>query len=230
MIKVSKCAGDPVARLATEETDTQMSSYACSAYYLPPGFIGLFCFVFLHFAVVFILYETMRSESLPLLPPPEEAQSNENPLRTSTGIVTLLGCSMTMFCVNCIVSIVAPFFPQYAEKENGASQTIIGMIFAVYPLGVFLSSFFWAKTCKKIGKKMVLGLGLFILSLSTIGFGLCKEIYLYFIVRFIQGVGASAAGTASSVILMEAFPDNLGFSLFPIFMLEPLCIFAVCYV
>jgi hypothetical protein len=47
---------------------------------------------------------------------------------------------ITELIVQVLSAAMVPFFPEYAQKNLGADSTIVGVIFSLYPLSLFLTS------------------------------------------------------------------------------------------
>jgi hypothetical protein len=54
--------------------------------------------------------------------------------RSSRRFLVLLACTIVGFVMNVLVSVVAPFFPAEAKRLTGTNNTVIGLIFAIFPL------------------------------------------------------------------------------------------------
>ena len=112
--------------------------------------------------------------------------------------------------MNVMVSVVAPFFPQEAKELTGATNTVIGLIFAIFPLTNLLVCPIINVAIRKMGRKTVLLLGLLTLGVSTIGFGLSTSIAGWAVTRVLQGAGSAAAGATYYAILSDMYHSNLG--------------------
>lgn len=54
---------------------------------------------------------------------------------------------------------MVPFFPEYAEKHLHADGTIVGVIFALYPLSLFLTSLVAGMASARFGRVLVYVIG-----------------------------------------------------------------------
>eukprot|EP00128_Syssomonas_multiformis_P016218 Colp12_sorted_trinity150504_noHs@12698 len=129
---------------------------------------------------------------------------------TALNIVVLASCLFVTLCQSLLISIVAPFFPQEAKDDYKASSTTVGLVFATFPITVFVITPLVAPATARFGRMTVLLAGLAIMAGATIGFGYSNTIWLFFIMRFLQGVGACLANATSTAILTIQFPDNTG--------------------
>jgi MFS family permease len=96
--------------------------------------------------------------------------------------------------MNVLVSVVAPFFPTEAKRLTGASNGVIGVIFAVFPLTNLAVCPVINFAIRTVGRKATLMLGLLTLASSTVAFGLSESIPLWIFTRILQGAGSAAAG------------------------------------
>ncbi|XP_018571004.1 MFS-type transporter SLC18B1 [Anoplophora glabripennis] len=130
--------------------------------------------------------------------------------------LTLALLALVDFMSFCSMSIMAPFFPREAA-EKGLSDTMSGFVFSFYALIVFITSPIFGKILPKIGAKFLFVLGILIAGISNILFGMLEYIQNYtlfttfcVLIRGFEALGASAFSTASYVIVVKAFPNNIG--------------------
>ncbi|KAG3290275.1 solute carrier family 18 member B1, transcript variant X3 [Ictidomys tridecemlineatus] len=142
--------------------------------------------------------------------------SRETPRRLSREQLFVLISAASMNLGSMMAySILGPFFPKEAEKK-GASNTMIGMIFGCYALFDLLASLVFGKYLVHIGAKFMFIAGMFVSGGVTILFGLLDQvpdgpvfIAMCFLVRIMDALSFGAAITASSSILVKAFPNNI---------------------
>ncbi|XP_045187398.2 MFS-type transporter SLC18B1-like [Mercenaria mercenaria] len=116
------------------------------------------------------------------------------------------------------VSIMAPFFPEEALKKD-VSDTLSGWIFGTSPFVQFVMSPVIGKLMPHTGVKFMFLAGMFIFSGCTILFGMLAYvpsdngngvfIALAFLLQVVRSVGITGASTASFVLLVQQFPDNI---------------------
>ncbi|KAG5182416.1 major facilitator superfamily domain-containing protein [Tribonema minus] len=115
--------------------------------------------------------------------------------------VIVLNC-LSAFAVNTLISVVSPFFPQYAVSHLGASDVLVGLCIAMFPLS---SVFFgpvagWASA--RCGYGAVAFVGALVLALGTLLFGIAPTITLATAARAVQGAGAAAVYIPMTSLLM----------------------------
>ncbi|XP_078342289.1 MFS-type transporter SLC18B1-like isoform X2 [Oculina patagonica] len=129
----------------------------------------------------------------------------------------LVGASLcfVLFTAFASMSIISPFFPNEA-LEKGASHTVIGLIFSVYPLVGIVMSPIYGKLMPTYGAKFILLTGLIVEGGTQILFGFVAMmpdgtvfITFCFLLRIIDALGSSGCETAVFVILAQEFPDNM---------------------
>lgn len=98
---------------------------------------------------------------------------------------------MVMFLVMVGFGIIIPVLPFYAE-ELGASPTELGFLMAVYSLMQFVFAPMWGRISDKIGRKPVILIGIFGLSLSFFIMALSTKLWMLFVARIIGGVLSAA--------------------------------------
>jgi len=96
-----------------------------------------------------------------------------------------------MFLVMVGFGIIIPVLPFYAE-EIGASPTQLGLLMAVYSFMQLLFAPVWGRISDKIGRKPVIMIGIFGLSLSFFMMALSTELWMLFAARIIGGILSSA--------------------------------------
>lgn len=68
-------------------------------------------------------------------------------------------------------SLLAPFYPDIAEKEKGLSSFMIGMIMSSFSVSFVIVSYIIGIKISKIGRRFTLYSGIILQSISMIGFG-----------------------------------------------------------
>ena len=96
-----------------------------------------------------------------------------------------------MFLVMVGFGIIIPVLPFYAE-ELGASPTELGLLMAVYSLMQFLFAPMWGRISDRIGRKPVILIGIFGLSLSFFMMAVSSQLWMLFAARFIGGILSAA--------------------------------------
>ncbi len=96
-----------------------------------------------------------------------------------------------MFFVMVGFGIIIPVLPFYAE-DMGATPTQLGLLMAVYSVMQFLFSPMWGRVSDRIGRKPVMMIGIFGLSLSFFLMAVSSELWMLFVARIIGGFLSSA--------------------------------------
>jgi MFS family permease len=124
---------------------------------------------------------------------------------------------------------MVPFFPDYAEKHLRANSTVIGVIFALYPLSLFLTSLVAGMASARFGRVLVYIVGalcvkmeadstqidltpttpaihppgLVLLGGGTVGFGFCDSLASIMAMRVVQGIGGGCINVAGMALLLQ---------------------------
>lgn len=98
---------------------------------------------------------------------------------------------MIMFLVMVGFGIIIPVLPFYAE-ELGASPTELGLLMAIYSLMQFIFAPMWGGISDRIGRKPVILIGIFGLSLSFFIMALSTQLWMLFVARVIGGILSAA--------------------------------------
>ncbi|KAK2567073.1 MFS-type transporter SLC18B1 [Acropora cervicornis] len=130
--------------------------------------------------------------------------------------LTLVSLCLVYFAATASFAILSPFFPSEAQ-EMGASGTLIGLIFGIYPLVVFAVAPVIGVLLPQIGPRFTLTAGLFLCSGSQILFGFVSMlpkgvifVVFCFLLRIVMAFGGAAADTASFAIVAGEFGSNIG--------------------
>ena len=111
-------------------------------------------------------------------------------------------------CWGFMASIMAPFLPVEAEAK-GASPSQFGPIFGIIHLALFLISPLMGKVVTRWGLGTVFKTGLFLISFSSVCFGLLTFLAdstlflcLAYALRIVEGIGGSALWTSMLALLL----------------------------
>lgn len=84
----------------------------------------------------------------------------------------LMICSFSILFVRYnMATFLSAFFPEYAD-DHGISDTASGIIFAAYPIGMFLTSLFATRAIVKVGLRKSIVLGMILNAVCILLFGL----------------------------------------------------------
>ncbi|KAL1231476.1 MFS-type transporter SLC18B1 [Trichinella spiralis] len=111
-------------------------------------------------------------------------------------------------------SFIAPFYPLEARKHY-VGKLAVGVTLGIYELVIFLLSPLLGSFMYFVGPKLQFNMGLFVLAVSTILFGLLKWsppngtfVTLSIAVRVVEALGNAAFLTASLALAVQTLPDN----------------------
>lgn len=96
-----------------------------------------------------------------------------------------------MFLVMVGFGIIIPVMPFYAENL-GASPTELGILMTVYSFMQFVFAPMWGRISDRIGRKPVIMIGIFGLSLSFFITAMATQLWMLFVARIIGGVLSAA--------------------------------------
>jgi MFS transporter, DHA1 family, solute carrier family 18 (vesicular amine transporter), member 1/2 len=132
----------------------------------------------------------------------------ETPSRSSTYAVTAVCVAMLVDML--LYSVVVPVLPVYAS-ELGASTAAIGLLFAVYAVGLVLATPVLGMLSDRIGRRLPMLMGSVGLVAATVLFAMADTYPLLVAARFVQGVAASAVWTAGVALVADVTDSrNLG--------------------
>ena len=102
---------------------------------------------------------------------------------------------------------ITPLLPHYSD-ELGLSKSAAGVLTAAYPAGTLLAALPSGWLAVRVGVRPTVVLGLGLLSVSSIVFGLAEDVLLLDAARFLQGVGGAASWAGGLGWLVAAGPPE----------------------
>lgn len=110
-----------------------------------------------------------------------------------------------------VYSIIIPVIPLYIQQHFHTGSTIIGVIFAMFSVGLVLSTpiFGVLSDIPSIGRRMPMLMGLLGMIASTILYGLATELWLLFLARFFQGVSSAASWVVGMAMVADVYDANV---------------------
>jgi len=126
-------------------------------------------------------------------------------MKTKTALPVLF---LTMFFVMVGFGIIIPVLPFYAE-ELGATPTELGWIMAAYSIMQLIFAPIWGKLSDKVGRKPIMLIGIFGLSISFFLTAISTEFWMLFAARVIGGLlSAANLPTAMAYVADITTPEN----------------------
>ncbi|MFT4415808.1 multidrug efflux MFS transporter NorA [Fredinandcohnia humi] len=104
--------------------------------------------------------------------------------------VTLGLLLMNLFIAFLGIGLVIPVLPTLMN-ELGITGTTVGYLTAAFAIAQLITSPFAGKAVDKLGRKIMIVIGLFIFGISEFLFGIGKEIEMLFISRILGGISAA---------------------------------------
>lgn len=103
--------------------------------------------------------------------------------------------------------IVIPVLPLYAQKF-GASETVIGLLLAIYSVMQFVFAPILGKLSDRVGRRPVLLVSLIGTSIGFLTMGLAGTLWLLFVARIIDGITGGNISTAQAYIADVTPPEE----------------------
>src|SRR3954471_19420832 len=104
-------------------------------------------------------------------------------------------------------SAIAPLLPHYAD-EFDLSKAAAGVLAGAYPAGTLVAAIPAVLVAMRIGVKGALLLGLGLLAVSSVAFGLGESVVVLDVSRFVQGAGGALCWSGSLAWLVASAPPN----------------------
>ncbi|KAH9513777.1 hypothetical protein Btru_042116 [Bulinus truncatus] len=129
--------------------------------------------------------------------------------------LVLVLLALSNFFTGCGFSLLAPFFPQEAEKK-GVSTTVTGLIFSMFQFVILVTSPIYGNFLTRIGPKFLFVSGILVGGTCAILFGTLHRspsgtpfIVICFACRSVEALGLSAFITSSFAIISNEFPRHV---------------------
>jgi multidrug resistance protein len=103
--------------------------------------------------------------------------------------------------------LIIPMLPFYA-KDFGASEFLVGLLFASYSLMQFLFAPVWGRISDAVGRRPIILISLFGTSLAFTIFGLAHTLVILFVGRILAGMFGAVITTAYAFIADVTTPKN----------------------
>jgi MFS family permease len=103
--------------------------------------------------------------------------------------------------------LIIPAIPIFA-KTFGVSNTLIGLIISSFAIMRFVSGLFSGKLVDRFGERVVLGFGLFMVSIFTLLAGLAQSYEQLLIFRTAGGLGSSMFSVSAGALILRVVADN----------------------
>jgi MFS family permease len=109
-------------------------------------------------------------------------------------------------------SMVFSLIPFYALKLN-ASPPVIGMILSSFFVAQLISAPIWGRLSDRHGRRPALLIGLTASGIAYLVFGFANAIWLFFVLRVIQGLGGGTTGVLNAYVSDTVPPEDRARSL-----------------
>ena len=104
-------------------------------------------------------------------------------------------------------AVVAPLLPQLSA-ELGLSKAQAGVLTGAYAAGTLAGALPMGLLASRIGPRRVLLLGLGLLAVTSVIFGLVREIVVLDLARFAQGIGGACSWAGAMAWLLQVAPAS----------------------
>ncbi|MFL5968707.1 MAG: MFS transporter [Gaiellaceae bacterium] len=102
---------------------------------------------------------------------------------------------------------LTPLLPHYVD-ELGLGKAGAGLLQAMYPLGALLAAIPGGMAAARLGVKPTVLIGLSLLALTTVAFGLADSVWALDVARFVQGISSAFSWTGALAWLVAASPPG----------------------
>jgi MFS family permease len=100
---------------------------------------------------------------------------------------------------------LTPLLPHYVDKFD-LGKAGAGVLQAMYPIGALVAGIPSGIAAARFGVRRTVMIGLTLLAITTVAFGLASSVWLLFLARFLQGVSSAFSWTGGLAWLVAAAP------------------------
>jgi MFS family permease len=118
----------------------------------------------------------------------------------------ILASAMIFFDV-AFFAAIAPLLPEYVD-DLGLTKAEAGILSASYAAGTLLASLPGGYVASRIGPRRTVIIGLLVLGVSSLVFGLAEQIVLLDSARFIQGIAGALIWSGALTWLITSAPED----------------------
>lgn len=134
---------------------------------------------------------------------------NQNAASHKTAIPLWTKNFLVVTTVNLFIFLSFQLFPAALPvylKSLGASDIVVGWVGGSIIIATLLTRPFAGLALDSMGRRLLFIVGLIIISIMTIAYGLFQIVAVILIVRFMHGIGWGLASTASTTIAADTIP------------------------
>ena len=150
---------------------------------------------------------------------PEDATAPHPPLTplcAAENALVYVPVFLAQFLQAVLVGLMVPFFPVYASNELGMTSSMVGVVFAAFPITMLVCSPLMKYAAIAIGRHNTLYLGLAALAAASICLAHSNTELLFVGARVVQGAGAAAISVSGTAMLISQFPRRVGMMVGPL--------------
>uniref|UniRef100_A0A0G4I7H9 Major facilitator superfamily (MFS) profile domain-containing protein n=1 Tax=Chromera velia CCMP2878 TaxID=1169474 RepID=A0A0G4I7H9_9ALVE len=116
---------------------------------------------------------------------------------------------ITVFWVFANQFAPATFLPSYLERTAGLVEWQIGLLFALFPFASFIMSPACGMFLKRLGPEKSQIVGLLVCTAATVVFGLWEQIWVFYLMRAVQGAAVALYAESMYVLVARMYPDDV---------------------
>ncbi|GAM27334.1 hypothetical protein SAMD00019534_105090 [Acytostelium subglobosum LB1] len=126
-------------------------------------------------------------------------------------VSVLVSISVALFCDMVCYGLVLPILPGVMEEKYHQSESVTGVLFAMFSAGSIISTPVFGSLSDKIGRKTPFLIGLISLIASTLMFAYGESLWILFVARFAQGVSSAVSWVVGLALIADIYPpERLG--------------------
>ncbi|MDF2680650.1 MAG: arabinose transporter permease [Brevibacillus sp.] len=129
------------------------------------------------------------------------------PKMTKSQRIGLLFVILILFIDMLLYSLLIPIVPYFTETLQ-PSSTMMGILFSSYAVAMLIATPIFGPISDRIGRRIMLLIGLIGLALSTVLFAFSDSLALLITARFVQGLAAAATWPTALALLADLFPSK----------------------
>lgn len=104
--------------------------------------------------------------------------------------------------------LLYPFFALYITQRFGVGMTVVGQLFAIFSLSMFVGSALGGALTDRLGRKWIVIFSLLSTAASSVAMGLVNSLTTFFLIAGLSGIVTETGGPAYQAMVADLLPEK----------------------